>query len=197
MLLLRHLICRKAPFQKQAPHDWRSAVAVRPHCWLCIRSALPHRLSKSKVPRHLLCPAIWDNLRPRRRMGKHRILVSLMTSDNDYQQEQAAAAQDAARHFGVDATVIYADNDAITQSQQLLDAVHSHGEKPDAIVCHPVGTALAQVARAAVQKGIGWVVVNREMDYLEELRQMAKAPAFCVNVDQEEVGRIQARQFAA
>lgn len=129
-------------------------------------------------------------------MGKHRILVSLMTSDNDYQQEQAAAAQDAARHFGVDATVIYADNDAITQSQQLLDAVHSHGEKPDAIVCHPVGTALAQVARAAVQKGIGWVVVNREMDYLEELRQMAKAPAFCVNVDQEEVGRIQARQFA-
>ncbi len=130
-------------------------------------------------------------------MGKHRILVSLITTDNDYQQEQATAALDAARRLGVDAEVVYADNDAITQSQQLLNAIHSGERKPDAIICHPVGTALAQVARTAAQKGIGWVVVNREMDYLEELRRMAKAPAFCVTVDQEEVGRIQARQFGA
>ncbi len=130
-------------------------------------------------------------------MSKHRILVSLMTSDNNYQQEQAAAVEEAARRLGVGATIAYADNDAITQSQQLLDAIQSHSPKPDAIICHPVGTALAQVAKTAVQQGIGWVIVNREMDYLDELRQMGKAPAFCVTVDQEEVGRIQARQFGA
>src|SRR5207248_10905948 len=53
-------------------------------------------------------------------MKKLRFLVSLTTNDDDYQIEQAQSAEEAARKFGVELQVIYADNDAITQSTQLL-----------------------------------------------------------------------------
>jgi ribose transport system substrate-binding protein len=121
-----------------------------------------------------------------------------MTSSNDYQREQASAVEQSALRLGVETQIVYADNDSITQSQQLLKSIQAAPEaRPDGIICHPVGTALAQVARAAVQNGIGWVVVNRETDYFPELRALGKVPAFCVTADQEEVGRIQSRQFAA
>jgi len=45
-------------------------------------------------------------------------------------------------------------------------------------------------------RGIGWALLNREDDYLTELRNTDK-PAFCVTVYQEDVGRIQGRQFGA
>jgi ribose transport system substrate-binding protein len=131
-------------------------------------------------------------------MKKLRVVVSLITTGNDYQREQANAVEQSARRLGIDTQIFYADNDAITQSQQLLNIIQGAPDgRPDGIICHPVGTALAQVARAAVQNGIGWVVVNRETDYFPELRALGKVPAFCVTVDQEEVGRIQSRQFAA
>ena len=44
-------------------------------------------------------------------------LVSLTTADNDYQAEQAMAAENAARRLGVNVEVIYAENDAVTQSE--------------------------------------------------------------------------------
>ncbi len=131
-------------------------------------------------------------------MKKLRVVVSLMTSGNDYQREQASAVEQSARRLGIETQILYAENDAITQSQQLLKIVQVvRDARPDGIICHPVGTPLEQVARAAVQNGIGWVLVNREADYLPEIRSLGKAPAFCVTVDQEEVGRIQSRQFAA
>jgi len=45
-----------------------------------------------------------------------RFLVALMTSDNDYQIAQANAAAQAASKLGVEAKIIYAENDAVTQS---------------------------------------------------------------------------------
>ena len=125
-------------------------------------------------------------------------LVSLTIAENPYQQDQAAAAGEAARRLGAQVQILYAENDAITQSQQLLNVIQSSSahSRPDAIVCHPVGTTLKQVAREAMARGIGWALLNREDDYLTELRNTDK-PAFCVTVDQEEVGRIQGRQFGA
>jgi ABC-type sugar transport system substrate-binding protein len=52
-----------------------------------------------------------------------RFLVSLITEDNDYQQEQAASATKAAQQWGVEVGVVCAENDAITQSTQLLKAI--------------------------------------------------------------------------
>ncbi len=125
-------------------------------------------------------------------------LISLIMVENAYQQDQAAAAKEAAGRLGAQVQILYADNDAITQSQQLLNVIQSSSadSRPDAIVCHPVGTTLKQVASEAMARGIGWALLNREDDYLAELRNTAK-PAFCVTVDQEEVGRIQGRQFGA
>ena len=132
-------------------------------------------------------------------MQKLRILVSLTTNDNDYQIEQAHAAEAAAKKSNVDLQILYADNDAINQSTQLLKAVQAEPEeRPQAIVFEPVGgTALPQVARAAVNAGIGWVVLNRDANYVSELRQKSKAPVFGVSSDHVEIGRIQGRQCAA
>jgi len=49
-------------------------------------------------------------------MKKLKVLVALTNSDNDYQLEQAAAAEEAARRFGIEIQVIDAENDAIGQS---------------------------------------------------------------------------------
>ena len=128
-----------------------------------------------------------------------KFLVSLTTSQNDYQLEQALAAEQAARKFGVDIEVVYADNDAINQSTQILNAIQAEPEdRPNAIIFEPVGgTALPQVARAAVSAGIGWVVLNREATYVPELRKLNLAPVFSVTSDHVEIGRIQGRQCAA
>jgi ribose transport system substrate-binding protein len=132
-------------------------------------------------------------------MDKLRFLVSLTTNDNDYQIEQAQSAQEAAKKFGVELQIIYADNDAITQSTQLLKAIQSsEAERPTAIIFEPVGgTALPQVARAAVAAGIGWAVLNRDANYVSELRKTSSAPVFVVTSDHLEIGRIQGRQVAA
>jgi ribose transport system substrate-binding protein len=132
-------------------------------------------------------------------MSKLRVLVSLTTDDNDYQIEQAQSAESAARKFGVDLQLIYADNDAINQSTQILKSIQgAEATRPNAIVFEPVGgTALPQVARAAVTAGIGWAVLNRDASYITELRPTAKAPIFSVSSDHVEIGRIQGRQFAA
>ena len=132
-------------------------------------------------------------------MAKIRILVSLTTNDNDYQIEQAQSAEAAAKEFGATVEIIYADNDAINQSTQILRAIQGAPEdRPNAIVFEPVGgTALPQVARAAGTAGIGWAVLNREANYIEELRKSSSAPIFALSSDHPEIGRIQGRQFAA
>ena len=132
-------------------------------------------------------------------MKKLNLLVSLPTNDNDYQIEQANSAQDAARRLNVDVQIIHADNDAITQSQQLLKIIQSApAQRPDAIIFEPAGgTGLPQVGGAAATAGIGWIVLNREVDYIGELRKLGKAPVFSITSNHEEVGRIQGRQFAA
>jgi ABC-type sugar transport system substrate-binding protein len=132
-------------------------------------------------------------------MKKLRFLISLTTNDNDYQIEQALSAEQAALSFGVELQILYANNDAITQSTQILKAVQSaESLRPDAIVFEPVGsTALPQVARAAISAGIGWAILNRDASYVSELRKSSSTPIFVVTSDHIEIGRIQGRQFAA
>ncbi len=132
-------------------------------------------------------------------MHKLRFLVSLTTNDNDYQIEQAQSAELMARKLGVEVQIIYADNDAITQSTQILKAIQSaENLRPQGIVFEPDGaTALPQVARAAASAGIGWAVLNRDANYIPELRRSSSAPVFAVSSDHLEIGRIQGRQFGA
>jgi len=124
-------------------------------------------------------------------------VVALTNDDNDYQIEQAVAAEETARRLGVNIQIIYADNDAVLQSTQLLKIIQSgSAPHPDGIIFEPVGgTGLPQVAAAAAAAGIGWVVLNRDVDYLTELRKKYRVPMFEVTSDHLEVGHIQGQQL--
>src|SRR6202049_1141926 len=132
-------------------------------------------------------------------MKKLKFILSLTNNDNDYQIEQGASAEQAAKRLGVEVQTIHADNDSVTQSQQLLKIIQSRSDSlPDGIIFEPVGgTALPQVARAAAIAGVGWVVLNRDVEYIPELRKAYRVPAFCITSDHEEIGRIPGRQMAA
>lgn len=126
-----------------------------------------------------------------------RVLVSLITRDNDFQKYQAAAAESAARNLGVEAQIVFANNSPVEQTQQLLESVQNPANRPAAILVEPVGTGMIKVAQAAVAAGIGWVILNRDVDYIGELRRSSSAPSFAVSADHYAVGQIQGRQFGA
>jgi ABC-type sugar transport system substrate-binding protein len=125
-------------------------------------------------------------------------VISLTTSENDYQLEQAKSAEQAARRLGVGVRILYSNNDRHSQSEQLLRAIHAKEGRPSGVIFEPVGgTALPQVARAAVEAGVGWAVLNRDVDYIPELRRSGSAPAFALTTDHEEIGHIHGRQLAS
>ena len=131
---------------------------------------------------------------------KRRIVVSLLTSDQEFQQMQAADARETAARVGIEVEVVFAENNAIQQIHQLFKHVHApEAERPAAIVVEAVSRdGMERLARNAVKAGIAWVVQQWRTDYLEALR--AENPGTVVasvSVDEEEVGRIQARQFLA
>jgi ribose transport system substrate-binding protein len=130
-------------------------------------------------------------------MNDLNVVIALITRDNDYQEEQASSAMAAAARLGIQIQVIYADNDAVNQTQQILKVIQDPIQRPAAILVEPVGTGMIQVAKASVGAGIGWGVLNRQPEYISKLYRNGRAPAFCVTCDQEEVGRIQGKQLAA
>jgi ribose transport system substrate-binding protein len=130
-------------------------------------------------------------------MNTLNVVVALTTRDNDYQAEQSSSAAESAARLGIKINILYADNDAVNQCQQLVKIIQDRAQRPDAILVEPVGTPMPLVAKAAVAAGIGWGVLNREADYISELRRTAQVPVFAASPDQEEVGRIQGRQLAA
>jgi ABC-type sugar transport system substrate-binding protein len=128
-------------------------------------------------------------------MDKLNVVVALTTRDNDYQAEQAAAVAEMAAKLGATLQVVYADNEAVKQTQQLIKIIQDPGPKPHAILVEPVGTGMPQVAKAAVAAGIGWGVINSDPDYIADLRRSGSVPVFSVSTDQFEVGRIQGKQL--
>jgi ribose transport system substrate-binding protein len=130
---------------------------------------------------------------------KLRFLVSLIIKDNDFQIQQAVSAEAAARELGIDLEIAYADGDTITQSTQILKTIQAQQTlRPDGIIVEPAGgTGLPQVAKAAIEAGVAWGLVNREAEYVLELRRGSKIAIFVVTSDHVEIGRIQARQLSA
>jgi ribose transport system substrate-binding protein len=128
-----------------------------------------------------------------------RFLVSLHNCDNDFQVAQAQSAESTGRKLGIDLQIVYAEDDAVNQSTQLLKAIQAATEsRPNAIVLEPVSAmSLPRVAGAACAAGVGWAVLNRRPEYLPDLRKRATAPVFAVSVDHEEIGRIQGKQLSA
>lgn len=131
-------------------------------------------------------------------MQKLRIVVSL-PNDNAYQHEQGVVATATGKRLGLDLQVIHARDDSITQSQQLLEIIQSSSEaRPNAFLVEPVtATGLPRVAEAAVAEGIGWVISNSDVDYVQRLRKSPKVPVFTVTQEQFEIGRLQGKQLGA
>jgi ABC-type sugar transport system substrate-binding protein len=126
-----------------------------------------------------------------------KIVVGLLSDAQEFQLMQASDAKAAAARAGLGIEVLFADNNAVLQIQQLFRHVHApEEERPYAIVVETVtGEGLERVARNAVKAGIGWVLVNRHAPYVDALRaERPDLPVFSVGVDQPEVGRIHARQ---
>jgi ABC-type sugar transport system substrate-binding protein len=129
---------------------------------------------------------------------KRRIVASFLSKDQEFQVLQAEDARAAAARRGLDIEVLYADMNAIEQIQQLFKFIYApREERPAAIIVETVvGEGLERVARNAAQAGIGWVLLNRKVSYLEDLRERYPGLAIAgVSSDQLEVGRIQGRQF--
>jgi ABC-type sugar transport system substrate-binding protein len=100
--------------------------------------------------------------------------------------------------LNVNVRIFYAENDAIKQNQQLFEVIQDPSSAVNAIVVEPAGsTALPQVARAAVDAGLGWVLLNRDDASISELATRSKNPVFAVTADQEETGRILGQQLRA
>ena len=131
-------------------------------------------------------------------MTKTRIVVSL-PNDNAYQHEQGVVAKMMAEQLGLELQVMKAEDDAITQSQQLLKIIQGPAEqRPSAFLVEPVtATGLRRVAEEAVAAGIGWVVSNSDVDYVKQLRKNSQIPVFTVTQGQFEIGRLQGKQMAA
>jgi ribose transport system substrate-binding protein len=130
-------------------------------------------------------------------MAKLRVVVAL-PNDNAYQHEQGVAAKAAGDRLGLDLRILEAGDDAITQSQQLLEIIQSRSEPlPDAFVVEPVThTGLRRVAEAAVAAKIAWVISNTEVDYLHHLRKNPQIPVFSVSQKQQDIGRLMGKQMA-
>ena len=132
-------------------------------------------------------------------MANPRVLVSLLTDQEEFQRLQAADATATGALHNLDVEIAFAENNGVVQIQQLFKAVHAAADqRPIAIVAETVtGEGLERVARAAVKAGVGWILLNRRVPYLAGLAQEAKVPVSSVGTDQMEVGRIQGRQFRA
>jgi len=129
--------------------------------------------------------------------AKLTFVVSLITQESDYQREQAYSADQAARRLNVNVEICYADDDAIKQSEQLLEVVQNRSSGVNAVIFEPAGrTAFPQVARAAAAARLGWVVMNRSDPSIAELRRRYSSPIFTASEDHEETGRILGRQMA-
>jgi len=131
-------------------------------------------------------------------MNKLRVVVSL-PNDNAYQHEQASVAKATGDLLGLELQVLNANDDSITQSQQLLEIIQSGKENlPSAFLVEPVtSTGLRRVAEAAVAQGIAWVISNSDVDYARQLSRTSRVPVFTVSQGQNEIGRLQGKQMTA
>ena len=130
-------------------------------------------------------------------MGKPKVVVALLSEDQEFQVMQAADAREAAARLNLDLEVAFAEGNPVVQIHQLFGFIHARDDdRPLAIVVEATtGEGLERVARNAVKAGIGWIIVNTDVGYLDDLRrQHPELPICAIGGDSREAGRIQGRQ---
>ena len=125
-------------------------------------------------------------------------MVCLTSAEQEYQALQGEDAKSAGRRLAAKVEVLFAEDNAVLQIQQLFRFVHApEPDRPAAILLHTrVPDGLERVARNAARAGIGWLLLNRTAPYIESLRGEHPALAVAaITTDHLEIGRIQARQL--
>jgi len=127
------------------------------------------------------------------------LVISLTSEGQEYQALQGKDAREAARRLGVEIEVLFAEDNAVKQIQQIFRHVHApEEERPTALLVHTrAPDGLERVARNAARAGLGWLLLNRTAPYLEGLR--AEHPGLAigaVTTDHAAIGLIHARQLA-
>lgn len=131
---------------------------------------------------------------------KASVVVSLLSAAQEFQAMQAADARAAGERTGLDVEVVFCENNAIQQIQQLYSFIHApEDRRPMALVVETVTSeGMERVARNALKAGIAWVGQQWRTEYLATLRaQHPKVLVVSVAVDEDEIGTIQARQVRA
>ena len=129
-----------------------------------------------------------------------RVVVSLLSSAQEFQLLQAADARAAGQRTGLDVELVFCENNAIQQIQQLYSFIHApEDRRPAALVVEAVTSeGMERLARNALKAGIAWVGQQWKTEYLASLRaQYPKVPVVSVAADEDEIGTIQARQVRA
>jgi ABC-type sugar transport system substrate-binding protein len=123
-----------------------------------------------------------------------KIVVSLLTDKQSYQQKQAIEAGAAAALNGVQIDVLFADGSRETQTAQLRRYLENPTLRPFAIVVEPTtAEGLEDVARVATHMGVGWIVLNPPPPYLDYLRQeFPQLPIAVAVADNAQIGAVQA-----
>lgn len=127
-----------------------------------------------------------------------RIALFLTVLDNEYQHLQREECLRVARRYGFSVTDFIGHNSAEIQRQQIEECLHvADAVRPMVLLVNPVDEhSLRATALQAARLGIGWVALNRNVEYLQELRlEFPALPFFSVNADQRQIGRIQGRQL--
>jgi len=130
--------------------------------------------------------------------ARPKVVLGLLDEGQEFQRLQADDAVAVAGEVGLDVEVLYADNNAVIQIQQLYQVVHVPADRrPTVVIVETVaGEGLERLAQAAVRAGVGWILLNRRVAYLDELRrQKPELPIGMIGSDNLEIGRIQGRQF--
>jgi ribose transport system substrate-binding protein len=130
-----------------------------------------------------------------------RLVVALLSERQEFQRLQAEEARGWAARAQVPLDLVFADNNAIVQIQQVYRLIRAPADqRPAVILVQPASDdTIPKIARAAAEAGVGWVTLaRRAAPYLSELHRAHPALAMAaVTVDHEEVGRIQGRQVRA
>ncbi len=124
------------------------------------------------------------------------VLLSLTTEGQEYQVAQAAAGKAAAARAGLEVRIVYSNLDPTVQVQQIGAAIGAPaGSRPGAVVVETAGSAgFERVAGAALEAGVGWVLVSDRPRYLDALRREFPGKLVAATgVDNVEIGGLQAR----
>jgi diguanylate cyclase (GGDEF)-like protein len=106
----------------------------------------------------------------------------------------------AAARYGFPVRVFGADNDSQKQVAQIHECLREPpARRPTVVMVSPVREVnLRAVAYEAARLGVGWVVLTRWWDYVNNLHaEFPDPPIFAAVTDQKEIGRIQGAQLKA